>query len=218
MGATLDGKPLLVATIDEPRVGRWVAYCEADSDEDITGSATLSFESGAVDLVGTVHRGALESGRWIGFVVGGTGGLSTTLTPRAYRNCPLSTALTDIINTTGETLGADSETLTGQFVAHWQRIQGTATHAMAALADEMGYSWRVDRDGTLWLGADTYAELEADVVELQHHASLGMKVVAPAAEPTIRPAVTWDGWRVEHVTTRLRDGKLRQEVWRVATD
>jgi hypothetical protein len=37
-----------------------------DSDEDITGAVTLDFEDAAVQLVGSVYRGGLEAGRWLG--------------------------------------------------------------------------------------------------------------------------------------------------------
>lgn len=208
---TCNDLPLLHAVISEPLVGRWVADVQVDADEALTDPITLSFDGGTVVYVGAIHRASLYSGRWYGRIVGGTGGLSDTLDPKAYRAVPLSVALTDILSATGETLSSTSETLLSAIVAKWQRIQGTAAHAVAELADSLGYNWRILRDGTLWLGTETWAELEAEAVKVGDSPGLACRTYAPDAAPLIYPGVTYDGWNVSHVTTTL-EGSIRQEV------
>jgi hypothetical protein len=210
---TINGVPLLKAQITEPLSGRWTAYVEADTQEALTDPITLDFEDSAVEFVGAAHASGVESGRWIARLVAGTGGLSTSVEPKAYRTCPLSLALDDLLSETGETLSDDSETLSGYIVAHWQRFRGAAAHALAMIADETGYEWRLDRAGELWLGTDTWTTLEADHTEVRAYPDLRIVVIAPDAEPLVRPAVTFEGQRVDHVITRLDSDSLRQEVW-----
>ena len=212
-GPTLNGLPLLVATIHEPILGRWSARVEVDTDTAITGTATLSFKAGEVELVGHVHRGGLYSGRWMGTLLGGTGGLTSTVEPKAYRHCPLGLALTDLLSLTGETLHADSEDLSGWIVAHWQRMGGDATSVLHRLSDETGYTWRIGRDGTIWIGTDTFAELDPEADKVGQAPELGVTSYAPRGAPLARPGTTIDDVEVHDVVTSLDGGSLRQEVW-----
>lgn len=210
---TANGLPLIEAEILEPVNGRWVARVQVDTDTAITGSVTLSFEDGAVDFVGAVHRGGVESGRWMGLLVGGTDGLSETVPAKAYYWAPLSLALDDVLSATGETLSSDATSLLDATRSHWQRVQGTGCEAIQAIATEMGYHWRVLRDGTIWIGSDAYAELEADAVQIATWPDQALQLIAPDGAPLVRPGVTYDGWQITDVTTRLSDGVIRQDLW-----
>lgn len=212
-----NGLPLLDACIYEPVNGRWVATVQVDTDEALSDPITVDFEDGAVQLVGAIHRGDVESGRWLGTLVGGTGGLSNTLDPQAYYWAPLQLVLDDILSSAGETLASDATSLLDATRSHWQRAQGTGCEALQTLADELNYRWRVKRDGTVWLGADTYPELEADAVLVTAWPDQALRLYAPTAAPLVRPGVTYDGWLVDHVTTRLEGGTLRQDIWRAIT-
>jgi len=211
---TLNGVPLLSAEIHEPANGRWVASVQVDTDEAPTGAITMSFEDGEVTFVGSVHRGDVESGRWMALLVGGTGGLSETIAAKAYFWSPLGLALDDILSAADETLSDTATSLLGATRSHWQRVQGTGCDALQAIATEMDYRWRVLRDGTIWIGSDTYAELEAEAVQIASWPDQALRLIAPEGAPLVRPGVTHDGWMVDHVTTRLDDGTIRQDVWR----
>lgn len=210
MTSTIAGYPVLLATVTEPRIGRWSAYVEADSQDDITGSVTLTLEG--VDFVGAVYAGGVESGRWVGRLVGGTNGLSTVLDPRAYRNTPLSVPLAALLSETGETLSADSDTLLSEFVGQWHRLYGPAALTMAALATTAGLAWRVLRDGTVWLGTETWPDVEAPGVEIHRIPALGLLETAPLT-PSAYPGATVIDVQAQSVVTRLDSGSLRQEIW-----
>jgi len=215
-GPTLNDRPLLVAVILEPLVGRWTAQVEVDTDANIAGPATLDFEGGTVRLVGAVHRGGLEAGRWLGTIVGGTGGLTTVLGPKAYRLAPLGLVLTDLLTVTSETLSSTSETLDAWTVPQWQRIQGAALNVLHRLSDETGYTWRILRDGSVWLGTDTFAELDARADTVGAFPDLGMTRIAPRTAPFARPGTTIGGVQIHDVVTRLDGGSIRQELWGAA--
>jgi hypothetical protein len=212
--STLAGYPVLLATVTEPRIGRWTAYVEADAAEAITGSVTLTLEG--VDFVGSVHAGGIESGRWVGRLVGGTGGLSTVLEPRDYRSCPLSVPLAALLTETGESLASDSDTLLAAFVAQWHRLSGAGMLTAAALASTAGMAWRMTRAGELWFGHETWPELSDPGVEIHRIPALGLIETAPLA-PDAEPGMTVLGEQTESVITRLDAGSLRQELWHVAT-
>ena len=53
---SINGVPVIRATIHEALFGPWFADVEADTADDITGSAALDFE-GAISFRGTVKRG-----------------------------------------------------------------------------------------------------------------------------------------------------------------
>ena len=71
---TFNGLSLLRCRLEEPRTGIWTADVEVDSETDITGAAALDLDGTA--YTGTVYRGGLDSGRWLGRIVGGAGGMS----------------------------------------------------------------------------------------------------------------------------------------------
>lgn len=208
---------LLTALVTEPLVGRWVANVEVASEVEPTDPVTLSFEGGEVELVGAIHRGGVESGRWLGRIVGGTGGLSTTLTAQAYRAMPFSTILSAIMADTGETLSTTSTSLLTRYAPYWHRVSGrSALESLASLAEAVELTWRVLRDGTVWIGAETWPALDCQWSQVHALPDLGMAEIAPAGGPLVRPGVTWDGQHVGAVVTRLESGSLRQEVWRAA--
>jgi len=208
---TIAGVPILSAQICEPRVGRWTADVEADTAEDITGSVTLTL--GSVTLVGTVHRGGLDSGRWSGRIVGGTGGLSTTLNPKNYAGATLQHVVDDIIRESGETLDSASTSLIGHVTANWHRTRGPASHALQAVADELSVPWRVTRSGTVLLGAQTATALTTTEVQVLDRPESGALLVAPAGDPELRPGVLFGDRVISYVATLIGAGKIRQELW-----
>jgi hypothetical protein len=178
----------------------------------ITDPVSLQL-SDNVTLTGAVHRAGIYSGRWSARIVGGTGGLSEILDPQSYRVAPLQLVLDDLMTATGETLSSDSVSLLDHFVAHWHRIQGPASHTLHALSDETGHTWRIDRDGTVWLGTDTWPELSGFEYDLTcHEQRRGVYTIAPRSEPLATPAITFDGQQITTVVTKLGDGSLRQDL------
>ena len=78
---TANGFSMLTATIEEPRVGRWVTTFTANVDQgssmgDPGDAITLDFEDGIVTYEGTIIRGKVFGGVYSGLAVGGAGGLS----------------------------------------------------------------------------------------------------------------------------------------------
>ena len=81
---TLNGLPIISASVYEPRDGNWTADLEVDTAEDITAGSAVAMSLGDAAFAGSVYRGGVESGRWMGRIQGGSGGLLATLAPKNY--------------------------------------------------------------------------------------------------------------------------------------
>lgn len=218
---TINGAAILRARFYEPRAGLWHADIEADADEDITDAVTIEIEDQVVTYSGSVYRGSLEEGRWIGRVVGGAGGLKTRLGPKFYRAATFGTVIADIMLATGETLSSSSSTaVTAHQRARWQRMEGKASAALWRILDilnaadsDPGYVWRLGRDGEVLITSDSYPELEFAHETMKRDPALGTVTVAPLAAPLLRPGVTFDGNQIDYVQTDLTSGSIRQMYW-----
>jgi hypothetical protein len=218
MAFELNGLAILEAQLLEPRIGNWTADVEIDVEEtfdadELGEGIAVTIEFGAVTFTGAVHRGGLESGRWIGRIVGGAGGLATTLEPKNYAGVVLADVVDDLMTGSGETLASDSDDLSTYTVAHWHRTRGPASHALQAIADELGVPWAVTRAGTVRIGPETALELDVDTLEVLGRPDTGSVVLAPEADPDVRPGQLLEGRQISYVATLVESGRIRQEVW-----
>ncbi len=217
----INGVDLLRINIYESRFGIWHADAQADADEDITGAVTIELEGGLITFTGTVFRGALESGRWLGRIVGGANGLATDVAARHYKNATFSTILSDLMTASGETLSTDTAAaVTGSQQARWQRSSGKISHAISNIVDilnaapgDPGYVWRIQRNGELIITADTFPILEFANEEMDRKPSLGEVLVAPLLASDLLPGVTFNGDKVDYVLTEILPDNIRQRYW-----
>jgi len=210
---TLNGLPIISASVYEPRDGNWTADLEVDTAEDITAGSAVAMSLGDAAFAGSVYRGGLESGRWMGRIQGGSGGLLATLAPKNYALVTLSAVLSEIASGASQALASDSMDLSTYQVANWQRTAGAAAHAVQDIADELGVPWRITRAGELRLGQASFAELDSSQIEIVADPAIGSVVYAPDADPIIQPGVAIDGRPVSYVSTLLSAGQLRQEIY-----
>lgn len=213
MPATANGKDVLYATIQEPRIGRWTATIDVDSDVSMSGQVTLAVDGAT--WVGTIMHGDLFAGRVHAQVVGGAGKLDTQLDAKYYLGVPLSVVLQDIMLGTGEQLSAASDaTVTSHVVTRWARLQSKAGLALRQVGEEIpGISWRTLRDGTQWLGAETWPTVSIDYDEIDKSPSRDSMIIAPNdAPPSVAPGTVFNGRHVSRVTTIVEPGKLRQQL------
>lgn len=211
---TLNNLPLLSLSLVIPRLGAWTADVEVDSDTDVTGAVTLDLE-GRV-WRGTVVRGAVHLGRWSGRIVGGAGGLLGELPPVALAGTTLRAVLEEALRAAGETIATSAAAL-DVAVARWHRTRATGDIAVAEVARYAGMSWRVLADGTVWVGAETWATITVrDVDVMGREPVTGCTELAGDAALDLAPGqtVTLDGTavRIGAVTHRLDGVALRTTV------
>lgn len=151
----IDSRPVLAAVVRLPARGVWTASLDLDTDTVPSGRVTVACD-GADPLVGTVIDGAMVGRVARVLVVGGAGGLRTSLDPLAFQSGTLGDVLGATLREAGETLSATSETLSSRAMIRWHRQRGAAALAVGSLAASAGLTWRVLRDGTVWLGTDAF--------------------------------------------------------------
>lgn len=211
MTATLNGKNVISCTLAEPRAGVWTSVVDVDSDQAITGRVTLVLDG--VTWVGTVAKGDHHAGRVHAQIVGGAAKLAKELDVKHYRGVSLGAVVTDIMRETGETLSSDTDpAVRGRQVARWTRPRGKASLTLKKIADELGLVWRVQRDGTVWIGADKWVDSKSAHDEIDRTPGRDAVVIAPEA-PHVAPGQSFGGRRVSRVTTSTENGSgLRQEI------
>ncbi len=216
MTATLNSHPVGGLTLTVPRVGAWTADVELVDGPALTGSVELVVDGRARQ--GFVHRGGVESGRWRGRIVGGTGGLNGILGPTAFADTTLAVVLEETLREAGETPAPTSGDLTAT-VARWARVAGPTHHTVADVARAAGYAWRVLDDGAVWAGPETWSPLSlgADLDVIEHDPATGRYELGGVAAQSIDPGrvVTLDGAavRVGALEHRLVDDVLRAVLY-----
>lgn len=210
MTATANGKDVLNLVITEPRVGIWSAELDVDSAEPLTGRVALLVDG--VTWVGTAMRGDVASERAHARVVGGAGRLGLVLPARFYVSVTFGTVLADLMKETGEKLAATTDNaVLIKRVDRWTRSYATAGQSLRQLADDAGVVWRVLRDGTIWLGKETWPAAVVEHEQTDSQPGRGSITIAPEA-PTLAPGTTFQSKQVSVVHTRVHAEGSRQEA------
>lgn len=209
------GRNVLRAEISENRVAAWTATVELDSEESLSGQATIDMD-GAM-FVGTVVQSDVEAGRCKALIVGGAGALHTILPAAHYYTPQVQDLLSDFARETGEVLDPDiAPSVLQRRLPRWSRLRGDAHTAVRQIADALEVEWRITRAGTLWLGAETWPTVDATYLAQEYAPELRLLSIAYAGDteaPVVRPGTTFDGRRVERVVTVLEERSIRQDVY-----
>lgn len=211
---TLEGADVLSGVVVVPRVGRWTARLVVDADKAPAGRVTLSMFDSTFSLVGAVARSGLTGGHVEALLVGGAGGLANEIGPKAYLGGGALTAKMvagDILETCGETLSTSSTGLDVR-LAGWTRIRGAGGACLAALANELGLTWRTLADGTVWLGSETWPASKAVGERLRDFPEQARATYAIGTGAFLA-GETFDSRRVERVEHNLRPSGHRTEIF-----
>src|SRR5512133_140036 len=195
-----------------PRVGAWEAdFGLLSTLHELTGTATV--EIGGRVWKGTIVRSGENKGVLYVRIVGGAGGLSGVLPPRAYQGVPLSLPIQDVLTEAGETLSPTVDlSRFGAVVQKWNRSQGTAGAALANLLASAGATWRVLPDGTVWVGDETWpaSGLTAYIYDQQAPNSGTLDIVA--TDPSVYPGEVFRERRVSVVVHKIEAAQLRTRI------
>lgn len=210
---TVNGLPILHARICMPRRGVWHGLVSVQAEAVDGLEAAVELGLGDVTLTGMARRSGAHVGRVELLVVGGAGGLSTELQGRYYVDAQARLPVGDILDETGETLSTTVDaTALEPVLARWTRRRGPAGVSLGELAKALGVGWRVLGDGTVWLGAETWPELELEhdvIAEWPAHDSAELAVDAL----TLTPGVVHRERRVSYVQHLVQAAQLRTTVW-----
>ena len=207
----LNGFGVIEATIVLPLRGNWRADVVASTDgEDVTGSAEVTDEG--LVYAGTVVRGGVEFTRWIGRIVGGAGKLDGPCLPRAYRETTAGLVLADLMTETGERLSTQSDpAVLAYALPQWFRFGNVEDVIEELVVDKIGANWRVEREGAIWVGFDTFPNVEPDVV-IEERDDQQKKWTLAAETTEFSPGVVFEGQQIVEVTHRITEAGLRTEL------
>jgi len=217
--------------------GNWMATCEIGwPDAPAVGSAAMlaiTRSDGTRDtFTGTIRRAQnlVDAQRTSVTLVGGAGKLIDTIPPRHHASgastIPAGLVLSGIVDATGsvgantraEVLAPGVLATTNAFpLLRWTRVQGEAWAAVENLSYTIGLSspspihWRVLRDGTLWMGQESWPAVGARAFYCSGDPRDGMVLYAPDGAPYV-PGTTIDGARVVECCYRIEPGKVRMEA------
>jgi len=213
---TVDGRTLLSADITEPEIGAWRAEVTADHNAALSGRVVINLDG--EEWLGTVGRSSVEAGRVNALIVGGAGALATDdttavlLDAKSYRGASLGTVLADLLTATGETLATASVGLLSAIqVPTWSRAAGPAKRAMEAMATKAGVSWRIQRDGLLWIGIDQWPASGGSPILTEADSARGLYLLRDGI--LVQPGTTYDGEHIRQVVHHLDSGKTVTEAW-----
>jgi len=121
--------------------------------------------------------------------------------------------LRSIVDDAGEQLAAGVETALDAFsLARWTRAGGlTGVEALDLLCDALGLSWRVQPDGLIWAGVETWPQTTARATALNPDPADGSLTFGPDGAPLL-PGTTIGGFRAVSVEYLMAGSALRATV------
>lgn len=206
--STINGLPLLRATVTLPRCGVWTADVEAQSGETLSGDVTIELQG--LRLVGTIEDGAPYRERGWYRVLGGKGGWRSVLPARAYRNeagVKLTTVVNDAAREAGESVGTFAERRIGPgFV----RPRAEAARVLDLLTPD---AWYVDPSGVTQIGS--WPVVPYGLTYQLIDSRPDRKRVTLAAEDLtgLVPGATLEGMEAASVRHELTPDGIRSQVY-----
>jgi hypothetical protein len=201
MSLTLNGEPVLIASLHLPMNGAWSAELQVSSDAVYEpGDIVTLGMPGDVEYLGRVQRAGVFGERLRVRLTGGATDWGQLVEAKHYRDSDGDQAMRD--------LGIQTEAPLELDLPFWSRPQGTIGAAVQALAAAAQVNWRVLSNGTVRIREEEPFSVEPDAQELSRDASRGIVEVAPEVA-VIQPGVTFGDDLVGDVVYDFGDDGLR---------
>lgn len=208
--ATINGSTVISCTISLPASENWRADVVYQGDA-LAGTVLLDIDG--VQFSGSVLRSGAFAGRGQARVVGGRGGLSKELAAKNYANGPtVKQIVADILSGAGETLSsaADGATLAKAF-PKWERVQGAASEALRDVLAPSGAEWRIEPDGTVWVGVASFPEGSPATPPLDENYLDGVFEFGDSVE--LRPVFSYKGFPIRFVQHQITAEGSRSRLY-----
>lgn len=180
----------ITAIIEEFEQGAWVA------DLTSTERFTDSFETLGITWTGTAVSVREEFEVFHTRVVGGKAKLATLLKDKYYDGrVRLEAAVQDVCRESGETFGS---TILAASLTSFERIRGTASEALDALAEVFQALWWIGRDGKVQL--KVARDSSADAQGIRTSSDVDSVLLS---DPVLQIGSAYDGKTVRHIRWEL---------------
>lgn len=211
--AKADGVDVVDLRLTMPRVGVWVAEMGLSSDVGLQEGKLVDLVVAGRTWTGTVDRSRAAYGSSVARVLGGAGKLASKARPKHYTDTSFAIVLGDLLSAGGERKAADCDSgLLAQRLDHWTVTAIPLGQQLAKLCAEFDATWRVRRDGTLWVGFESWPKTVGTgqvvgVDPLNDSQRLAIEV------PDFLPGEDFEGDHLEYVQVDLLAGVFRATLW-----
>jgi hypothetical protein len=213
---TLNGYPIRDLRLMLPPKGLSVARVEYLSDEILSGAVTLANTEGDKCTFDVAQAGVFV---WTGqALLRSAGALAKVLPAAHFRGVTVEAAVNDALSAAGV---PRDRTVRGSTAPlnYWTRPESTGASELGALthAAGPGYTWRVNLDGKVRFGLETWPVLADDFpAEVIAEWPAERTATIATERMKITPGVVWRGMRIEQVEYEFReDSGMRVTVWQL---
>jgi len=160
------------------RAGNWSIFADQINDTEalpIDERVTVVWLES--EWSGYVLRSGVADGFGQAVIMGGSGGLTKQLSASGYDNQIVARMVVDdILRESGESLSLLSAAAVSSALGSWVRTADSAGAQLSALTDAIGAIWRMQSDGSLYIGSDSW----------------------PVVSPDWDHTIPQDGWHPQH--------------------
>lgn len=207
---TISGQAVYEAEIVMPLSGAWTATVQLDAEVKLPTALALTYKGQTWSCA--LVEGGVYGGRYLARLVGGTHGLRKKLPAKWYRDATVRAILDDLARESGETFSTSILPSTlDRILPTWTRQEGSTGGAIGELAEALSMTWRVLRDGTVWLGVETWPEVSGQYVITDERPQNGRITVAPETA-FLFPGTTFRGKKVTEVEYSIKADSIRVNV------
>lgn len=170
----LNADPVLELDLHLPLNGAWSAEVQVATDVEVAAGDTVTLSLPALDLTARVVRAGIFAGRLRLRLTGGDVDWSAPQDVKNYKSTGADAVVSDVGVTLEAPLGVD--------FPFWTRSPGTTGSTVQAVAQYLGFNWRVNPDGTVRMAAEAPAAVDvADLLEVGRDPARGIVEAAPEA-------------------------------------
>ncbi len=216
---TANGVPVVRGELVLPRIGVWHADLELEDDTEQSGPVALSWWDGQLALKGMVRYGGAQEGASKLHVLGGSGGLTTPVPPKAFRNIARRSVVQHLLGLAGEHMSPRADPVwLSSVLPFYTLMESTVGRSLTLMVElQAGISWRVLADGDFWFGAEAWGEVDVDYEELSRDPH-DYRMDIATDTPALMPGCTFLGQRISTVTYRINEDDLRVSLAFEATN
>ncbi len=214
MSITCNSVPVIAGRLTLRLYGAWEADLTVTSSDasKVTGAATIQI--GNTSFSGTSFTGGADEGGLVAIrVVGGGGGLGTKVSPTSYDGGTRRQVLDGVLAHVNERLSNEADaSVLDAIRPHWVSVAATAGDIVSLVADMAGVTWRTLKDGTIWIGKDTWAPIDEKGLVLENEDKANDGLTYALEEPTLFPGSAINGQHITTVSYVFDESSLRAEV------
>ena len=198
---TVDGRPVVAVFIAEPGRGRWLAQVQVQGVAELASACVLRCENGPHEWHGSIAKQSNYQGFTEATILG-CPSLESTVPAAGYKNTTSKIVAREAVEAAGGTLDPSSNAWAS--LPFWARKAATLADSLNALCVTTGETWRVMRDGRVFVGTPAYAESKTEGVETDRDMQLGC-IHYVSDTPDLAPWLTVDGNKLHSVEHTISD-------------